>query len=1080
MPTPVDLVRQCLTEAAARVLDDAIAVARRRNHAQTTSLHVVTALLALPSSILRDACARARSIPSNSPLQFRLLELCVGVSLDRLQISKSVDRPPISNSLTAAIKRGQASQRRNPENYHLQQIHFNQQTPSLLKLELKYFVLSILDDPTINRVFGEAGFQSFEIKRAMLQPPAAQLSAKFPRTPRCPPIFLCNLTDSGLGLDPGRAGPCSPLGFEDVDESCRRIGEVLIKRNEKNGRNPLLVGVYASKALRGFIENVTSRKLGVLPDEVYGVDVVCIERELNKFVLENGSEEMMALRFRELESAVEQCSGPGVVVNFGELKALIGDNVSSEAVKFVVSKLTSLLEMNSGKLWLIGVAANSEAYLKFSNMFPSIEKDWDLQLLPVHFKSRLIGSFVPFGGFFSSPLDPRSPMKSENQHSSCYLCTEKFEHEVAAILKEQSITSVAEQCPGKLPSWLERAELDTRKGVDMAKAKEDGTALHAEVLELQKKWSDICQRRHHTQIPPKLYTPKTRFQFPIPDGFQFTADVKEGSSKDPASNEHLCANLDPSIHLDLQKFLTVIPDTSIASTSQAENVNSQSRVQLNFSKDQHVENEGHPLLPHPPPNLTNLPHEAPSSSPIAVTTDLGLGTIYASTRQAEETPESKDQSLSHSKSLKFDTVPEGAKSYSCSGSSYDETLRKILSEKVGRQDEAIITISQAVSRCRNGHGCHRGSSGRGDIWLTFLGPDRVGKKIIASTLAEIIFGDQKNIICMDFSSQDRVSHPEYVFQCQELDGCDMEFRGHHVVDYIAEQLRKKPDSVVFLENVDKADPLAQIALSEATKIGKFHDSFRRGVNISKVIFVTTSKITKGTDSEFSEEKVGKFSEEILFGAKRWQMQMSVSCHSKDASRLNELQVNVTPGKKISKADCQNKRKLIDIDGSSAELQKRGHKSMRSNLDLNLPIEEAEEELSSIGYDSDATSESTEAWLEDFFDQVDAKVFFKPLNFDLLAAKLSRDIHIRFQKAMGSKVVLEIDDEVMIEILAAAWLSNKKRGIEFWIDSVLSRNFVRFQLKYHPKPGSVVKLAVCEGRPFEQESPEICLPMEINM
>lgn len=81
----------------------------------------------------------------------------------------------------------------------------------------------------------------------------------------------------------------------------------------------------------------------------------------------------------------------------------------------------------------------------------------------------LIGSFVPFGGFFSSPLDPRSPMKSENQHSSCYLCTEKFEHEVAAILKEQSITSVADQCPGKLPSWLERAELDTRKGVDMAK-----------------------------------------------------------------------------------------------------------------------------------------------------------------------------------------------------------------------------------------------------------------------------------------------------------------------------------------------------------------------------------------------------------------------------------------------------------------------------------------------------------------------------------------------------------------------------------------------------------------------------------
>lgn len=81
-----------------------------------------------------------------------------------------------------------------------------------------------------------------------------------------------------------------------------------------------------------------------------------------------------------------------------------------------------------------------------------------------------MGSFVPFGGFFSSPLDPKSPKRSKNQYSTCcYLCTEKFEHEVAAILKERSITSVADRCSEKLPSWLERAELDTRKGVDMAK-----------------------------------------------------------------------------------------------------------------------------------------------------------------------------------------------------------------------------------------------------------------------------------------------------------------------------------------------------------------------------------------------------------------------------------------------------------------------------------------------------------------------------------------------------------------------------------------------------------------------------------
>ncbi|XP_044482212.1 protein SMAX1-LIKE 6-like isoform X4 [Mangifera indica] len=574
MPTPVDLVRQCLTEAAARVLDEAVAVARRRSHARTTSLHVVSALLAPPSSTLRDACACAMSFPYNSRLQFRALELSVGVALDRLQSSRLVERPPISNSLTAAIKRGQANQRRNPENYHLQLIHCNQQSASLLKVELKYFILSILDDPIVNRVFGDAGFQSFEIKRAILQPPVAQLSPKFPRTPR----FLCNLTDSGLGPDSVRAGLSLPLGFADVDESCRRIGEVFVERHEKKGRNPLLVGVYANKALRGFIENVTSRKLGVLPKEIYGMDVICIEREISKFVLEKGSEEIIALRFKELETAVEQCSGPGVLVNFGELKALVGDNVSSEAVKFVVSKLTSLLEMNSGNLWLIGAVANYEAYSTFSNVFPSIEKDWNLQLLPIHFKSSLMGSFVPFGGFFSLPLEPKSLMRSKNQYNtSCYLCNEKFEHEVGALLKGRSITSVADQCSEKLSSSLEMAEFDTRKGVDMVKvcspsncgifdqsryighspvhmqAKEDGTALHAEVLELRKKWNDNCQLLHHTQVLPKLRTPETRSQ--VLNSRVFITDTKESGSKDPTSNENLSGNLNPIMNIDLQKIM---------------------------------------------------------------------------------------------------------------------------------------------------------------------------------------------------------------------------------------------------------------------------------------------------------------------------------------------------------------------------------------------------------------------------------------------------------------------------------------------------------------------------------------------
>ena len=376
MPTPVSAARQCLTEEAARVLDDAVVVARRRSHAQTTSLHAVSALLSLPSSVLRDACARARSSAYSPRLQFRALELSVGVSLDRLPSSKAQDEPPVSNSLMAAIKRSQANQRRHPESFHLHQIHSQQQTASLLKVELKHFVLSILDDPIVSRVFGEAGFRSCDIKFAIIHPPVT----RYPRT-RCPPIFLCNLTDS----DPARPGFSFPFsGFENRDENSRRIADVLVR---KSGKNPLLIGVCAGDALLSFTEAVQKGKAGIFPAEIDNFSVVSIEKEVSEFVVNGGSEEEMGCKFEEVGRMVARSSGAGsgVIVNIGDLKGLVVGEcmVAEEALSFVVRQLKSLLEIHGGKLRLIGAAASHEVFTKLSLRFLTIEKDWDLHLLPI-------------------------------------------------------------------------------------------------------------------------------------------------------------------------------------------------------------------------------------------------------------------------------------------------------------------------------------------------------------------------------------------------------------------------------------------------------------------------------------------------------------------------------------------------------------------------------------------------------------------------------------------------------------------------------------------------------------------------
>lgn len=381
MPTPVTTARECLTEEAARALDDAVAVARRRSHAQTTSLHAVSALLAMPSSILREVCVSraARSTPYSSRLQFRALELCVGVSLDRLPSSKSPateEDPPVSNSLMAAIKRSQANQRRHPETYHLQQIHASNggggcQT-TVLKVELKYFILSILDDPIVNRVFGEAGFRSSDIKLDVLHPPVTQFSSRFTRG-RCPPLFLCNLPNS----DPTREFPFS--GSSGFDENSRRIGEVLGRKDRKN---PLLVGNCANDALKTFTDSINSGKIGFLPVEISGLSMLSIEKDISE-ILADGSknEEEIRVKIDDLGRIVEQNgSKSGIVLNLGEFKILTSE---ANALENLVLKFSDLLKDQSKKLWFIGCVSSNETYTKLIDRFPTIEKDWDLHVLPI-------------------------------------------------------------------------------------------------------------------------------------------------------------------------------------------------------------------------------------------------------------------------------------------------------------------------------------------------------------------------------------------------------------------------------------------------------------------------------------------------------------------------------------------------------------------------------------------------------------------------------------------------------------------------------------------------------------------------
>lgn len=370
MPTAVSVARQCLTADAAQALDEAVAVAQRRGHAQTTSLHVVFALLSLPSSALRDACTRARGGSTYSPrLQLKALELCLSVSLDRVPSGQLTEDPPVSNSLMAAIKRSQANQRRQPENFHLYHQLSNQSSSinNVIKVELQHLILSILDDPVVSRVFGEAGFRSPEIKIAIVRPLPQLL--RYSSRPRGPPMFLCNLNQD---LSPGCIKfPFSVFpGISDLDDNHRQIGEILGRSKGRN--NPLLIGATASSILKGFIQTLSLRGGGewlfgfrVIDMESCGHDK--LEEEVGKMVkstLQEGWENTNMV----------------VVVNMGDLTSLSEDD-GAEGV--VVTRLTTLLGNQEVKMRLMGWVESYDTYLKYVNKYPSVEKDWELQLLPI-------------------------------------------------------------------------------------------------------------------------------------------------------------------------------------------------------------------------------------------------------------------------------------------------------------------------------------------------------------------------------------------------------------------------------------------------------------------------------------------------------------------------------------------------------------------------------------------------------------------------------------------------------------------------------------------------------------------------
>lgn len=620
---------------------------------------------------------------------------------------------------------------------------------------------------------------------------------------------------------------------------------------------------------------------------------------------------------------------------------------------------------------------------------------------------------------------------------------------------------------------------------------------------LQKKWNEICQRLHQTQSCHKLDIFHAGTKVASAEGFQGATHRKESSGEDSYHSEMRSAFPSSCTPTNLQKNFPSKQSSLITTASNTESVSHHSEKLVKVSESLQIE-KGNPCLSPQRMHDIILPLDRTSSSFVApVTTDLGLGTIYASSSKEPQYMKLRDpkvgpECLPGTYSTEFDArtansshqiiqpSPRSTLNFRGRFEPRDfKSLQRALIGKVGWQDEAISAISLVVSHSRSGGGRHCGSSLRGDIWLTFLGPDKVGKKGLALALAGIVFGSKESLVSVDLGSQDRGFQTHSIFDHEELDDYDLKFRGKTVVDYLAGELSRKPHSVVFLENIDKADLLAQTSLSQAIRTGKFPDSRGREISVNNNIFVATTTIMKGKTSHNQERDFVDFSEEAILAAKRCQMEILIGSVASNASRNQGMNVRVTPKEGTSNPSAVRKRKLIDTSDSTEqalESKDRAHKASRSFLDLNVPVEEIEGESIDGGeYDSDSISESSEAWLEDFLDQVDEKVVLKPFDFDAVSAKIVKEISENLKRTCGPEVMLEIDYKVMVQILAAAWLSEEKRAMEDWVEQVLCRGITEAHKKYKDETTRFVIRLVASGHlAAKEQTCCVCLPTRIKI
>jgi ATP-dependent Clp protease ATP-binding subunit ClpC len=303
-------------------------------------------------------------------------------------------------------------------------------------------------------------------------------------------------------------------------------------------------------------------------------------------------------------------------------------------------------------------------------------------------------------------------------------------------------------------------------------------------------------------------------------------------------------------------------------------------------------------------------------------------------------------------------------------------IEEFLSSRVIGQKSAIDTLSRSIRRSRVGLGGEDKPNGS----FIFIGPTGVGKTELARVLAEFLFGDSKSIIRLDMS--------EFMekHSVSKLIGSPPGYVGYEEGGQLTEKVRRKPYSVVLLDEIEKSHPDIFNILLQILDQGELTDSSGITVSFRDTVIIMTSNIGNSNIDNSGTLGFNKTSKET-FNKNNADASLKKIFSPEFLNRIDEVVI-------FNKLEIEHMIQIVNI-----MLEEVYEILKRNNIELKV-LNPAKEYLISKGFDSKTGARNLRRLIQREIEDRVAEIILNEKEFEKLSIKITAkhdEIFLSYQK-----------------------------------------------------------------------------------